>query len=83
MQEFDNTKMKAILVGNYFNRTEAKLRKSPFTQLQIDETERDGNALLTTYDLFKAIKAEKENRARKEDIRETLKTKSGLITLDF
>ncbi len=83
MQEFDNTKMKAILVGNYFSRTEAKLRKSPFTQLQIDETEKDGNALLTTYDLFKAIKAEKENRARKEDIRETLKTKSGLITLDF
>ncbi len=83
MQEFDNTKMKAVLVGNYFMRTEARLRKSPFNQIQVEETEKDGNALLTTYDLFKAVKAEKENRVKKEDIQEMFRTRAGLITLDF
>jgi hypothetical protein len=83
MQEFDNTKMKAILVGNYYAKIEANLRKNPFAQVQVDETEKDGNALLTTYDLFKAIKAEKENKVRKEEVREMIKTKSGLISLDF
>jgi len=75
--------MKAILVGNYYAKIEANLRKNPFAQVQVDETEKDGNALLTTYDLFKAIKAEKENKVRKEEVREMIKTKSGLISLDF
>jgi len=30
MQEFDNTKMKGLLLGNYFNQQEARLRKNTF-----------------------------------------------------
>ncbi len=82
MQEFNNTKMKALLVGNYFVHTEAKLREVPFTETQVDEAARDGNGLLTTYELFKAIKAEKENRITKAAIREQLANKVGLITFD-
>lgn len=83
MQEFDNTKMKALLIGNYFVQTEAKLREVPFTETQIGEAEKDGNGLLTTYELFKAVKAEKEKKITKEALREQMKTKVGLITLDY
>ncbi len=83
MQEFDNTKMKALLLGNYYCRTEAKLRELPFTETQIDEAAKDANGLLTTYELFKAIKAEKEKKITKEAIREQIKSKIGLITFDY
>lgn len=83
MQEFDNTKMKALLVGNYFNLQEAKLRNNPFSQFQIEEAEKDGNALLTTYELFKAIKAEKEGLITKEEIRRQIKEKVGLLQFTF
>jgi hypothetical protein len=83
MQEFDNTKMKAMLVGNYFNQQEAKLRENPFSQFQIEEAEKDKNLLMTTYDLFKAIKAEKEGRISKEEIIRQLKEKSGLLQFNF
>ncbi len=83
MQEFNNTKMKAVLLGNYFLHTEAKLREVPFTENQIGEAAKDGNGLLTTYELFKAVKAEKENKITKEAIREQLASKVGLITFDY
>jgi hypothetical protein len=83
MQEFDNTRMKAILIGNYFNEIEAKLRDIPFTDTQIGEAAKDGNGLLTTYEMFKAIKAEKENKITKDAIRNQLITKVGLITFDI
>jgi len=83
MQEFDNTRMKAILVGNYFNLQEAKLRNNPFSQFQVEEAEKDGNALITTYELFRAIKAEKEGVITKDEIRKQIKEKSGLIQFSF
>ena len=83
MQEFDNTKMKAILIGNYFSQTEAKLREVPFTEAQINEASKDGNGLMTTYELFKAIKTEKEKKISKEAIREQMKNKVGLIIFDY
>ena len=83
MQEFNNTRMKALLIGNYFVRTEAKLREVPFSETQIGEAAKDGNGLLTTYELFKVIKAEKEGRITKEDIRQQLADKVGLITFDY
>jgi hypothetical protein len=83
MQEFNNTKLKAVLVGNYFVPVEAKLRGSPFSETQVSEATQDGNGLLTTYELFKAIKAEKEKRTTKEAIKEQLSSKVGLITFDY
>jgi hypothetical protein len=83
MQEFNNTKLKAVLVGNYFSQIEAKLREVPFSESQINEAAKDGNGLLTTYDLFKAIKAEKEKKTTKEAIREQFNTKVGLITFEY
>jgi len=83
MQEFDNTKIKALLIGNYYYETEAKLREVPFTETQINEAAKDGNGLLTTYELFKAVKTEKEKKISKEAIREQLKSKVGLITFDY
>ena len=83
MQEFNNTKLKAVLIGNYFHQVEAKLREVPFSDSQIGEAEKDGNGLLATYELFKAIKAEKEKRTTKEAIREQFKSKVGLITFEY
>lgn len=83
MQEFDNTKMKALLVGNYYFRQDARTRPTPFTQEQIEEAIADGNGLLTTAELFWAIKAEKEGKITKEAIRETIRDKKGLITFDY
>ncbi|HRD02086.1 MAG TPA: hypothetical protein PLP57_05510 [Candidatus Saccharicenans sp.] len=83
MQEFENTRMKGLLLGNYFNQQEARLRNNPFSQFQIEEAEKDGNALLTTYELFKAIKAEKEGLITKEEIRRQIRERSGLIQFNF
>ena len=83
MQEFGNTRMKAVLVGNYFSGAEAKGRGNPFSAAQIEEAQKDGNGLLTTYELFRAIKGEKENRISKEAIREQIKLKTGLISFDI
>lgn len=83
MQEFDNTRMKAVLVGNYFSVAEAKSRPNPFSAAQIEEAQKDGNGLLTSYELFRAIKAEKENRITKDGIRDQIKLKTGLITFDI
>jgi hypothetical protein len=82
MQEFDNTRMKAVLVGNYHSAVEPKDRPNPFSAGQIEEAQKDGNGLLTTYELFRAVKAEKENRVSKEALREQLRLKTGLITFE-
>jgi hypothetical protein len=83
MQEFDNTRMKAVLIGNYFSNVEAKVRDIPFSAAQIEEAQKDGNGLLTTWELFKAVKAEKEKKVGKEALRTQLKTKTGLITFEY
>lgn len=83
MQEFGNTRMKTVLVGNYFSATEAKLRDNPFSASQVEEAQKDGNGLLTTYELFRAIKAEKEKRISKDAIREQIKIKTGLVKFDI
>jgi len=82
MQEFENTKMKALLIGNYYSNLEAKLRGNPFTVAQAEEAQKDGNGLLTTWDLFQAIKAEKEGRIRKEAVRSQLLEKTGVLRID-
>ena len=82
MQEFDNTKMKAVLIGNYFLAQEASSRANPFTPVQVEEAEKDGNGLLTTYELFKAVKAEKEGKVGKEEIRRRLAEGTGLVRFE-
>ncbi len=83
MQEFDNTRMKALLVGNYFAAADPKGRACPFSASQIEEAQKDGNGLLTSYELFRAIKAEKENLVAKDAIREQIKLKTGLVSFEI
>lgn len=83
MQEFNNTKMKSILIGNYFYDQEAKLRKNPFSAEQISDVEKDGNGVLTTYELFKAVKAIMENKIKGEDIQEQMQVQTGHIQFNF
>ena len=83
MQEFNNTKMKSILIGNYFCDTEAKLRKNPFSEEQISDVEKDGNGVLTTYELFKAVKRLMENTIKKEEIKNQMQEQTGLIQFNF
>ncbi len=83
MQEFNNTKMKSILIGNYFFDKEAKLRKNPFSEEQISDVEKDGNGVMTTYELFKAVKAIMENKIKKEEIQKQMQTQTGQIQFNF
>lgn len=83
MQEFHNTDMKAILIGNYYRQVEPKLRKNPFSDDQIAEAKIDRNALLTTYELFQAIQAEKRKKINKAEIVKQLETKMGLISFEY
>ncbi|HEX2694801.1 MAG TPA: hypothetical protein VHP61_03535 [Acidobacteriota bacterium] len=83
MQEFDNTKMKAVLIGNYYLAQEAGARTNPFSPVQVEEAQKDGNGLITTYELFKAVKAEKEGKVRKEDIRGQFVVKTGLVRFEW
>jgi hypothetical protein len=83
MQEFDNTRMKALLVGNYFSAADPKGRACPFSASQIEEAQKDGNGLLTSYELFRAVKAEKQDRVDNDAIREQNKLKTGMVTFDI
>ena len=83
MQEFNNTRMKAILIGNYFNKQDAKLRKNPYNDVQIADAEKDANGLVTTYELFKAVKAIMENKIKKEDIQRQMEAQLGLIKFNI
>jgi hypothetical protein len=83
MQEFDNTKMKAVLIGNYFSAVDARTRSNPFSAVQVEEATKDGNGLLTTHELFKAVKAEKEGRVIQGALRAQIKQKTGLITFEY
>jgi hypothetical protein len=83
MQEFGNTKMKSILIGNYFAAQDASLRPNPFSGRMADEALKDGNALLTTVELFRAIKAQKEGKLFVEDIRKQAAERSGVIGFEF
>lgn len=83
MQEFNNTKMKSILIGNYFYDQEAKFRKNPFSEEQISDVEKDGNGVLTTYELFKAVKAIMENKIKKEEIQKQMQVQTGQIQFSF
>jgi len=83
MQEFDSTKMKAVLIGNYFLAADPRTRSNPFSAVQVEEATRDGNGLLTTYELFKAVKAEKEQKLSKGQVRTQLKQKTGLIAFEY
>jgi hypothetical protein len=83
MQEFNNTKIKSILIGNYFYDKEAKLRKNPFSEEQISDVEKDGNGVLTTYELFKAIKAIMEDKIKKEEIQKQMQAQTGQIQFNF
>jgi hypothetical protein len=83
MQEFDNTRMKAVLVGNYYSAADPKTRSNPYSATQIEETQKDGNGLLTSYELFRAIRAEKDSRVSKDAIREQIKLKTGLVTFEI
>lgn len=79
MQEYGHTNMKGLLVGNYFCNNPAHLRKDPFSNHQIKDTKRDNNALLTTYDLFEAIKKEKSRELSKKDIQLKIRNTNGVI----
>ncbi|NOR13919.1 MAG: hypothetical protein GQ545_11765, partial [Candidatus Aminicenantes bacterium] len=83
MQEFNNTKMKSILIGNYFYDQEAKVRKNPFSEEQVSDVEKDGNGVLTTYELFKAVKAIMENKIKKEEIQKQMQAQTGHIQFNF
>ena len=83
MQEFDNTKMKALLVGNYFSAADPRSRGNPFTATQVEEATKDANGLLTTWELFRAVKAEKEGRVAKGAIRAQVRQKTGLIAFEY
>jgi len=82
MQEYNNTQMRALLIGNYFMTTEGRSRTNPFTPAQVEEAQKDGNALLSTYDLFQAIKAEKEGRVTKDELRRRIGETIGLIQFE-
>jgi hypothetical protein len=75
--------MKAVLIGNYFSAGDARTRANPFSTAQIEEAKQDGNGLLTTYELFKAIKGEKEARLTKGAVRAQVRQKTGLITFEY
>jgi hypothetical protein len=83
MQEFNNTKMKSILIGNYFYDQEAKLRKNPFSEEQISDVDKDGNGVLTTYELFKGVKAIMEEKIKGEEIQKQMQAQTGLIQFNF
>ncbi|MDO9576157.1 MAG: hypothetical protein Q7J55_06490 [bacterium] len=82
MKEFRHINIKGLLVGNYFCNKSAHSRKLPFSDNQVKDAERDGNALLTTYELFEAIRMEKLGELGKTDIQVKIRETSGVIKWD-
>jgi len=83
MQEFGNTRMKSVLIGNYFSGQDAGLRPSPFSGRMAEESQKDGNALLTTAEIFRAVKAQKEGKLLVEDIRKQMAERTGVVAFEF
>ncbi len=79
MQEFGHTNIKGFLIGNYFCNTPAYIRKLPFSNNQLKDAKRDNNALLTTYELFEAIRMEKGKKLTKKDIQAKIRDSDGVI----
>ena len=83
MQEFGNTRMKSVLIGNYFSEQDAGLRPSPFSGRMAEEAQKDGNVLLTTAEIFRAVKAQKEGKLLVEDIRKQMAERTGVVVFEF
>lgn len=83
MQEFGNTRMKSVLIGNYFSGQDVAQRPNPFSSRMAEDAQKDGNALLTTAELFRAIKAQKEGKLFIEDIRKQVTERAGVVSFDF
>lgn len=83
MQEFGNTKMKSVLVGNYFLGQDPAQRPNPFSGRMAEEALKDGNGLLTTAELFRAVKAQKEGKIFVEDIRKQIAERAGIVAFEF
>lgn len=81
MQEHENTKMKGLLIVNHCRLTEPKDRNQAFSAKQIKDAKREGNTLLSTYALFRLIKAEKQSKITKEHIKKMIIEGTGEIEL--
>lgn len=79
MKEFGHINMKGLLVSNYFCNKPAHLREFPFSDIQVKDAQRDENALLTTYNLFEAIRMEKFGELGKTDIQVKIGETNGVI----
>lgn len=82
MREFVNTKMKGLFIFNHYNTIEALKRNQGFSKKQIKDAEHDGNVLITTYTLFKLIKAQKEGKTTKAQIIHKIINEVGEITYE-
>jgi len=82
INKLDHKNIKGLLVYNHYYGIPAHERKPPFSKKQIEDAERDRYALISTYELFKLILAEKEKRISKEYIRETILATVGEVTYE-
>jgi hypothetical protein len=48
-----------------------------------EEAQKDGNALLTTAEIFRAVKAQKEGKLLVEDIRKQMAERTGVVVFEF
>ncbi len=81
MKELNNTKISGIFVANCSINKPAKDRPEAFTKSQKEDASRDSNLLMTTYDLFNLIKAEKEGKIKKKDARSFIWDSSGRLSI--
>jgi len=82
MQEFNNTRFKAVLIGNFFCRVEAKLRETPFSETRSPKPPRTER----TADNIRALQGDQgreREKTTKEAIREQFSAKVGLITFEY
>lgn len=78
-REFSNLQIRGLLVINHQYRKPAHMRQKLFSDKQIQDAERDGYGLISTYELFKAIELVKFDKVSKDDAAETLLSQSGVI----
>lgn len=78
-KEFGHQNMKGIFILNHWTKRPGSERGPAFSPTQINDAQRDGDGLLTSFDLFQLIKAEKEGKLTKEEIRNRIVTETGLI----
>jgi hypothetical protein len=72
-----NLDIRGVFIGNAHREVTPARRPDPFTAQLVEDAERDGDLLMTTWDLFRVIQSVAARELRKDDARKLISESRG------